>query len=165
MSKTATYSLIASTTLTSTSASVTLNSIPATFTDLILVCNLFSAGTTYSSIRFNGDSGSNYSLTDLYGDGGGGVATSRQSNVANGGAGPSYGSGQVLQYDINEYANTAVQKTAIGRNANPNAGNFASVTWWRSTAAINSITLITGTGDSWSVGSTFKLYGIQAGNA
>lgn len=165
MSKTATYSLITSTTLTSTSASVTLNSIPATFTDLILVCNLFSSGTTYSSIRFNGDTATNYSLTDLYGDGGGGVTSSRQANQSQGGAGPSMGSGSVFHYNINDYANTTTYKTALIRNANPSNGNFLSASLWRSTAAINSITLITSTGDSWSVGSTFKLYGIQAGNA
>lgn len=165
MSKTATYSLIASNTLSTANSTITFSSIPATFTDLVLVCNLFSSGTTYSGIRFNGDTGSNYSLTDFYGDGGGGITSSRQTNISGGGSGPTMGSGNVLIYNILNYSNSNTYKNMLGRNANPGNGNFASVNAWRSTAAINSLTLYTGTGDNWSTGSTFKLYGIQAGNA
>jgi hypothetical protein len=164
MAKTATYSLIASNTLGSANSTITFSSIPATFTDLVLVCNLFSSGTTYSNIRFNGDTGTNYSLTDFYGDGGGGITSSRQSNVSQGGSGPTMGSGNVLIYNILDYSNSNTYKNMLGRNSNPSNGVFSSVSMWRSTAAINSITLFTGV-DNWSVGSTFKLYGIKAGNA
>ena len=44
MSKTATYSLIASYTATGTPTTYTFSSIPATFTDLLLVMNIDSTG-------------------------------------------------------------------------------------------------------------------------
>jgi hypothetical protein len=75
------------------------------------------------------------------------------------------GNGTVLVYNILDYSNSNTYKNMLGRNANPDNGNFASVNAWRNTAAINSLTLFTGTADNWSTGSTIKLYGIQAGNA
>ena len=157
-----TYEPIQTTTLASAASTVTLSSIPATYTDLILVCNLFSSGTTYSSIRFNGDTASNYSLLDVYGDGGGGTTSSKQTNGTSGGAGPSMGDGCTLRYQINNYANTTTYKVALGRNSNPDQINVMSVNTWRNTNAITSITLITSTADNWSIGSTLTLYGIKA---
>lgn len=165
MSKTATYSLIASNTLGTAVSTVTFSSIPATFTDLVLVCQLTSTGTTYSSVRFNGDTATNYSLTDLYGGGGSGLTSSRQSNQSQGGNGNSSANGSVLTVHINDYANTNTYKTFLGRNSNISNSLVMATSLWRSTAAINSITLITSTADNWSIGCTFKLYGIQAGNA
>jgi len=156
-----TYTPIYSQTLSSAVSTITLSNIPSTYTDLILVCNLFSSGTTYSSIRFNGDTGSNYSLTDLYGDGST-AASSRQGNATTGGSSSSNGSGSTLTYQVNNYANTSAYKTALGRNANPGAINVISASTWRNTAAITSLTLLTSTVDTWSIGSTFTLYGIKS---
>jgi len=59
------------------------------------------------------------------------------------------------------YANTTTYKTFLVRGANT-AGNIdADVGLWRSTAAINSVTVLIGSG-SLSSGSTFTLYGIAA---
>lgn len=156
-----TYVALDKITLGTTTTSVTFNSIPATYTDLIMVANLSAAAITYSSIRFNGDTGTNYSLTDLYGTGSGAVS-SRQSNVTSGGASSTEGSGTTLIYQINNYSNTTTYKTALARNSNSSNNVVASVSLWRNTAAINSITLFTGTGTGWAVGSTFSLYGIKA---
>jgi hypothetical protein len=156
-----TYEPIATQTLGSTASTVTFSSIPATYTDLIFVCNLSASATTYSSIRFNGDSGTNYSLTDIYGTGSGAVS-SRQSNITGGGAGDTSGTGTVLIYQINNYSNATTYKTALSRNGSPSTNVVAGVSLWRSTAAINSITLLTGTANSWNIGSTFTLYGIKA---
>jgi hypothetical protein len=164
MSKTATYSLIASNTLGSAATTTTFSSIPATFTDLVMVATLSSSGTTYSGIRFNGDTASNYSLTDLYGTGSSAIS-SRQSNITGGGSGDTSGTGTVLIYQINDYANTTTYKTTISRNGSASTNVVASTCLWRNTAAINSITIYTVTADNWAIGSTFKLYGIQAGNA
>jgi hypothetical protein len=159
-----TYTPIYAQTLSATASSITFSNIPTTYTDLILVCNLFSSGTTYSGIRFNGDTGSNYSLTDLYGDGTG-LTSSRQSNITGGGASTTSGTGgNTLTYQINNYSNALTFKTAIGKNSNANTGAVLalSASLWRNTAPISSITLYTGTADSWSIGSTFTLYGIKA---
>jgi len=156
-----TYEPIATTTLASTAATYTFSSIPATYTDLVMVATLSSSGTTYSGIRFNGDTASNYSLTDIYGTGTGAVS-SRQANITGGGSGDTSGTGTVLIYQINNYSNTTTYKTTISRNGSPSTNAVASACLWRSTAAINSVTIYTGTADSWAVGSTFTLYGIKA---
>ena len=68
---TATYDPIATTTLGSAASTITFSSIPNTFTDLRLV--LFgvtlNATGTYNQIRFNNDTGTNYSWTQLLGNG------------------------------------------------------------------------------------------------
>jgi hypothetical protein len=62
------------------------------------------------------------------------------------------------------YANTTTFKTHISRSNNSSNFVMATVGLWRSTAAITSITLLTNTADTFSVGSTFTLYGIKAGS-
>ena len=62
----ATYEPISTTTLGSAVNSVTLSSIPATYTDLVLVWKgSFSASGSGVGVRFNGDSGANYSENQL----------------------------------------------------------------------------------------------------
>jgi hypothetical protein len=155
------YTPIYAQTLSSAASTITFSNVPSTYTDLILVGDLSSSGTTYSGIRFNGDTASNYSLTDVYGTGSGAVS-SRQSNITGGGSGDTSGSGTVLIYQIMNYSNTTSYKAAISRNGSPSTNTVMSVTLWRSTAAINSVTLYTGTASTWVTGSTFTLYGIKA---
>lgn len=68
-----TYTLISSNTLTSSAASVTFSSIPATYTDLVLRISsrTDAAGATATvAAQFNGDTTSaNYSETNLNSDG------------------------------------------------------------------------------------------------
>ena len=65
-----TYTPITSNTLTSATASVTFSSISGTYTDLVLVVSAQSASTNVDlAMRFNSDSGTNYSNTRLYGTG------------------------------------------------------------------------------------------------
>jgi hypothetical protein len=173
MSKTATYSLIASTTLTNTTASVSLSSIPATFTDILLVANILAtADNANTSVQVNGDTGTNYSMTFLAGSGS--AATSgRQSGVSNvlwsvgplGSPNSSSPAAHILH--INDYANTTTYKTLLSRQGINGAtynGVATQVGLWRSTAAINQVTWNI-QGSTFAVGATFKLYGIQAGNA
>jgi hypothetical protein len=82
MAKTATYSLIASQTVGSAVGSVTFNSIPATFTDLILICfvrGTYSGGGSVTLLNyFNNDTTALYSNTQMQGDGST-ATSSRQS--------------------------------------------------------------------------------------
>ena len=65
-----TYESISSVTLTSNSTTVTFGSIPQTYTDLVLVIVAkITSGGLDMFIRFNSDTGSNYSYTQLYGNG------------------------------------------------------------------------------------------------
>jgi len=65
-----TYEPIATTTLGSSAASYTFSSIPATYTDLRLIINGLQTGTSGNPyIPLNSDTGTNYSITVLSGNG------------------------------------------------------------------------------------------------
>jgi hypothetical protein len=166
MSKTATYALIASNTVTgSAAADVTFSSVTGTYTDLVLVISA-KATTTVASMRvqFNSDTGSNYSGTEVFGNGSSAGST-RASNFSYGTMGVGNTSDfSVCIYSILDYSNTTTHKTFIGRRGTTSTNVAADVGLWRSTSAINTIKLYFG-GDTIAIGSTFKLYGIQAGNA
>lgn len=154
-----TYTPIASVTLSSTQSSVTFGGIPQTYTDLVYVIYNKSGGIN-SSIRFNGDGGSNYSLTQLYGNGSA-AASLRSSNVTYGISGVIGNDATVVGHIMN-YSNTTTNKTLIARgNAAGDTYIDACVTLWRSTSAITSITFYQNSGAiNWASGSTFTLYGV-----
>ena len=171
--KTGTYTLISSNTLGSAAASVTFSSIPQTYTDLRLVINCGTATDGYGiNIRYNGDTSSIYSDTGLWGTGssastGRHVAQNLASLTIAVGGSTSPSSTTILA-DIMDYANTTTYKTSICRSNRASSGVDAIVNLFSSTSAITSISLatntFTGTANLQS-GTTFKLYGIQAGNA
>lgn len=167
MAKTATYALIESQTLGSNTTSLTFSSIPGTYTDLLLVANtrLVSSGSgTNYLVRFNGDTGSNYSITYLTGNGSA-ASSGRATNQTSMDTAylPNNSDLGVIKYSINDYSNATTYKTLLSRSDQAASGVFAYVGLWRSTAAITSLTIIGGTTNILS-GSTFKLYGIEAGN-
>jgi hypothetical protein len=160
-----TYTPIATFTATGSIANYTFSSIPGTYTDLRLVCSAFnSAGPDDLRLRFNSDTGTNYSATLLRGSGSATVNAKDNNATYMPWLGYiSTGSGDVSTtlVDINSYSNTSVNKTLISRGNL--ASGFVNITagMWRSTAAITSITLIGG-GANITVNSTFTLYGIKA---
>ena len=168
MSKTATYSLIASYTVPSSTANYTFSSIPGTFTDLRLVINGVQTGTSANPyIVLNSDTGTNYSITVLSGNGTTATST-RSANASFIYCGIIAEVRNTLIYmstvDLMDYANTTTNKTVLTRAGNASFGTDAIVGLWRNTAAITSITVDLDAGN-WNTGTTFKLYGIQAGNA
>ena len=162
----ATYEPIASTTLGSSAADITFSSIPGTYTDLILVITGAFSGNETIGVRFNGDTGSNYSSTILAGSGSTASSGRNSSQTAltvgtNGYYTTSIAANSVLQ--IQSYANTNVYKTMLSRSNNANVGLDAIVGLWRSTAAIDSIKLYGFySAYTFSSGSTAALYGIKA---
>jgi hypothetical protein len=161
-----TYTPIASQVLSSSASSVTFSSIPSTYTDLVLIVSGTLASGAAQDLRFrlNGDSGSNYSATILYGTG----SAAGSYKFANDTYGELdfYGSFSTTQpnvYTVNfmNYSNTTTYKTVINRSNRADTGTDALVNLWRSTAAINSIYLICPSRD-FATGSTFTLYGIAA---
>ena len=156
-----TYDPIATQTLGSAAASVTFSSIVSTYTDLIIVQSSQVSAGGYNRITFNGDTGTNYSNTQLYGTGT--VAgTSRLSTFAYIQSGYNTASTQDTHiHQIMNYANSTTFKTTLTRFNDTGDIVGASVGLWRSTAAINSITITQGSGN-YSIGSTFTLYGIKA---
>ena len=168
MSKTATYALIASATISGTSTSThTFSNIPGTYTDLMIVAS--GTGTTDIDIscRFNGDSGGNYSRTMLYGTGSA-AGSARSTNLAfvrlNYSAYWTASNTSVSVGHIMDYSNSTTFKTVLTRSNNASLAVDAQVNLWRNTAAITSIEIYT-SAFAFGNGSTFKLYGIQAGNA
>jgi hypothetical protein len=160
-----TYTPIATTTLGSATNSYTFSSIPSTYTDLILVMSTqwTTAGNSDAGLRFNGDTGSNYSRTWLEGNGSAassGRATNETAMYIVG-----YFSNTISTQicHIMNYSNTTTNKTAINReSSNPANSNVAAkVGLWRSTAAINSVTIYHAS-NNFATGSTFTLWGIQS---
>jgi hypothetical protein len=162
-----TYTPLATTTLGSDTADVTFSSISGSYTDLIVVTNS-GASTTDSAVtlRFNSDSGSNYSFTNIYGNGT--TAASVRSSAT---------SAYVAWYicpiaaiehnvvaHIMNYSNTTTFKTVISRANRASASSFPGtesiVSLWRSTSAITSIRIAGG--GNLKAGSTFTLYGIAS---
>lgn len=161
---TKTYDPIATQTLGSAVASVTFSSISGAYTDLVLVYAgiIASGGEVGLSLRFNGDSGSNYSKTDIVGSGS--AATSvRDSNYAEANIGLASSTVQANSiFHIMNYANTTTYKTALGRGNNTGGYVRAGVGLWRNTAAITSVTLVAGGAANFNIGTIVTLYGIKA---
>jgi hypothetical protein len=157
----ATYEPIATTTLGSSQGTVTFSSIPSTYTDLRLIYTGTGSTTIPFALRFNGDSGSNYSYTLLYGTGSSDLSA-RGSGQAEGYVGNVWTDQNTITVEIQNYSNTTTYKTQISR-AN-SAGNrvAAWVNLWRSTAAINEILITATAGGTYEPGSTFTLYGIES---
>lgn len=175
--KTGTYTLIASNTLSGTTASVTFSSIPSTYTDLVLVINALAyfGSNTYvnGKIQVNSDTGSNYSATNLYGTGSvaGSNRTSNQTALANpffilpaNSTDNSIRGTAVIQFM--DYSNATTYKTMLARSSvtGTTAGGEvqADAGLWRSTSAINSITIANNDSATGFVAGTFRLYGIEA---
>jgi hypothetical protein len=155
-----TYVPLATQTLSSAASSVTFSSIPQTYTDLVLVVAGGTTVTTDVYIEFNGDTGTNYSRTYLGGNGTSASSGRSTSTTAI----PSFyiGSSQSTGYaHIMSYANTNVNKTILTRSSSADVFVLTNVGLWRSTAAINSIKILT-VGTNLSSGSTFNLYGIAS---
>ncbi len=171
-----TYDCLAVTTISSTSDTfITLNNISQSYTDLVVICNMFWSDQDITYIRFNNDSGTNYSTQHLVVDVTDIVtsdSTTNQNagflgrfgtNVANSPftATPfSFGT-QIIH--VNNYKNTGSFKSALCRNSNysrPPYGVGISAVLWKSTSAISRIDLVGGGGTYIMPGSTVKLYGI-----
>jgi hypothetical protein len=167
-----TYTLIASSTLTSPAASIDFTSIPATFTDLlVMVYRRSTSNVLDDAIRFNNDSSSVYSFTQMQsGASSGGVGTARNAN----GSGSRAGGQEPNIYTANTFNSSSIyipnylssnfkQFIADGANENKSTTNYA---WfhaglWRNTAAINRITLLQEPGGTMETGTSATLYGIK----
>jgi hypothetical protein len=165
-----TYTPIYSQTLASSgAASFTVSNIPTNYTDLLVVLNAKDSRTGNSdslTVQFNGDTGSNYSNTDLTGNGTTAASSrySSQNFVRIGDvAGASASEYGTTVFHILNYSNTTTYKTLLGIGGI--AVDFVEYRagLWRSTAPITSITFLAQGGiATWTSGSTFTIYGIKA---
>jgi hypothetical protein len=155
---------LATITLTSAASAVTFSNIPATFKDIRIISNVtsLSASPTAqgSNLRFNGDSGSNYSTNYGYSNGSSLGAGIDNTTSASWGQFPS--TGGIDHLDILDYASTTKQKVTLGRADGNGASTWMYCSKWASNSAITSITLNSPDfgGKTFGIGSTFSIYGI-----
>jgi hypothetical protein len=156
---TSTYAPIATTTFSGSSSSYVFNSIPQTYTDLYVVLESYEPTNGASiGIQFNGDSGSNYSYTFMYGSGSS-VGAQNSTNTVNVYVGQ-INSGTTVLASINNYSNTTTYKTVMSRNGASSQDVFMSTGTWRNTNAITSLTVLRG--GNFPSGGTVTLFGIKA---
>ena len=162
---TSTYEKIATNTVSSSVSSVTFSSIPATYTDLVLITTTKVSVVNDMRLRFNSDTGSNYSMIYLSGNGTStfsGRETSITGLQIDAYGAPDNNNNSNAIVHIQNYSNTTTYKTALARANNAGLGLDAVFGLWRSTSAINSIELITASGATISAGSIQTIYGIKA---
>lgn len=166
---TATYDVISTQTTTGEVTTVVFNSIPATFTDLILLgtCRMGISGGDDVGLRFNGDTNNNYNWQQI-------TQTSIANPITNFERPANYArcinnldGSQDTGFEINifNYANTSSMKNMLSRwsskqNTIMYFGTFGA--GWFSNNAINSITFMKPNGGAFAAGSVFTLIGIKA---
>lgn len=166
----ATYTPIASYTITSNTPSITFSSISGSYTDLRCVFTGRSDGINDTGIymQLNGNTGNVYSNTVMYGAGSSATSAqgTNQSTWINVSDMPPSSSSTVntLILDFLNYSNTTTYKTVLSRD---NRGSrdvvLAGVVLFRSTSAITSIMLSAYTPYSRNIAvGTATLYGITA---
>jgi hypothetical protein len=148
-------------------ANITFSSIPATFTDLLV---LLSIRTTRAGnpdqldIKFNGSS-SNYTQKTLEGFNN---ATSSYSNTkifcyVNGGTSTAntFGNGSLYIPNYAGSTNKAVSIESATENNSAGGGEFPAAGYWSDVSAITSIAFTSTTADNIAEFSTATLYGIK----
>jgi len=155
-----TYTPIATYTVAGSAASsITFNSIPSTYTDLVLVCNVQATAGGSGLVVPNG--ASSFSFTRVYGNG-----TSALSSRGTSFPGLFIGSvssgviGTYIMHLMN-YSNTTTYKTTLARSSASDTDTEAIVSLWQSTSAISSL-VFSINGTTIAVGGTATLYGIAA---
>lgn len=160
----ATYEPIATTTISGSSTnSVTFSSIPSTYTDLVLIFSGQFSAEGYLVYQFNGDTGNNYSETQIRANTSGassGWATNRVFTFT--GATAASNSQFNCITSFQNYSNSTTNKTLLSRANSLTREVGSAVGLWRNTSAITSIRAYELTTNNFVAGSTLTLYGIKA---
>jgi hypothetical protein len=151
------YVALATVTLGSAASTVTFSSIPATFKDLIVIVNGTTSTGINGSVYFNSDTtAANYPYVRMWGDG----------------SSPASSSGNNIWYDmqtnrtmlriqIMDYSATDKHKTSLSRWDTAQNLTGATAVRWANTNAINTLQFKdTNNAATFSVGTTFSLYGV-----
>jgi hypothetical protein len=154
------------------SATVTFSSIPATYTHLQIRAIARSEAALANSswqVRFNSDTATNYSYHALFGEG---TTASAENAVTSNtmyfgqviGNTSTASAFSALVCDILDYKDTnkyTTIRTLTGFDANGSGRIFLSSANWRNTAAVSTITIISGGAVDIAEYSQFALYGIK----
>ena len=173
-----TYTIIDKTTITSSGGetSIYFTSIPATYTDLKIVCSVRTTGAVNFDIlnmQFNGDTGNNYTTrTDIYGyngtTGSGAASTKDVINVGyiDGGSATAntFCNAEIYipNYTLTDRVKTVSVDIVEEINSSSNYLLALNTSYWNTTnAAINQIRFLINSGDPMAQYSSFYLYGIK----
>lgn len=156
-----TYQPLATFTATTSFSTITFNNVPATFGHLVLVVEGVTSVTEERILlRFNGDTGSNYTNVNMEANQNSlATASSTTTSIFRARLG---NNGSMALFDIMDYSATDKHKTVIS-HSNGLQGNVSanlSVERFASTSAITSITVLTNSG-TLNSGAIFSLYGIS----
>jgi hypothetical protein len=161
------YESIASVNGTGSSGTITLSSIPSGYVGLQIRATLRTTVSGWSTfMTLNGDTGANYSKHYLAADGNGVYAggNANTNNITLQGFGNDNANSDVSIVDIHNYANTSQYKTVriFGGMENNAAGPWVGMHTgsWRSTSAVNSVTITLGSGN-FTTATNVALYGIR----
>ena len=163
---------IADVTVASPQATIDFSSIPQGYTDLVLVLSsrdsISGASPGQGAIRFNGDSGNNYSRRFLRGNGST-VDSSSSTGVSaiilrvmqpNGATANVFGSMTMYipNYTGSNYKSLSIDNITENNATEAHAELNAGI--WNSTSAITSMSILSASGASMLTNSTFTLYGV-----
>lgn len=160
-----TYEPIATTSVTSTSTAIDFTSIPSTYTDLRVIWQVKSNANLNLYLQFNSDSGANYSFTWMQGNGTSATSsrlTSQNDIKLTNASAANNGTMNLFIIDVFSYAGSTNKTSLISAAQDFGSTGFTlrQVALWRSSSAITSINLTSGS--SMVSGTTATLYGIKA---
>ena len=160
-----TYKLISSVTVGSGgAANITFSSIPATYTDLVILYSTRAevAGTSWINITLG--SGGTYSKRYLYGNGAGAVNSGTGVFAINEDAGytaNTYSNGEMYIPDYLSSATKFVMADSVSERDSAGGETVFGANSWSGTSAVSTIVLTTDAGTDWEQYSTAYLYGIS----
>lgn len=164
------YESIATVTATGSQSTLTFSSIPGTYKHLQIRGIANDGSDNGIVLRFNSDTGANYTQHRLSGNGTSASAAGSTGNSSAANIGWASGATNVYGasiIDIIDYASTSKYKTVrtfMGVDANASGGNtgavYLSSNLWLSTAAVTSVSIIDPV-LNFTAGTTFALYGVK----
>ena len=168
----ATFTKIASNTVSTAVSSITFSSIPATYTDLVVKATSrsdYAATSIFGAVRFSGSSASIYSDRTVYGSGTTALSSSNSANnfayaiesTGSTATANTFGNSEIYipNYTSANYKSFSHDGVAETNATAVNLDLLAGL--WASTSAITSIQIFPGGGSLFTQYSTFTLYGIK----
>lgn len=161
---TPTHVLLNQVTLAASASEIAFSNIPQNYSDLVVVIDGSSSSATNWRIRFNGDSGTNYSVIILAGTGSGTAGATYINEVFNSYVWQNYSattSRMMARLQIMDYSALDKHKTMLARGDSGSGAIELFANRWGNTAAITSFNLFP-QNTTWVTGTTFYIYGIVA---
>jgi hypothetical protein len=159
---TPTYIQLNTITLAQSTASVTLDNIPQSYRDLVLVIGGSASTSTNIQIRFNNDSNNNYSYVAMYTNGSS-ISRFDEANISSITQLALTTSSSETITQIMDYSAIDKHKTLLIRMGSGAAFVQNTTGRWASVSGITSMTLSPTTGGTnFNTGTTFSIFGIAA---